>query len=80
MDLSTTKMLSIHIDALLPPTSAELDVPASVMSAALLGLGLVYQGTAHRLMTEVLLSEIGMLVEVGGGILRCGLMIVNDRI
>jgi anaphase-promoting complex subunit 1 len=52
-------MLSIHIDALLPPTSAEIDVPVSVMSAAVVGIGLVYQGTAHRLMTEVMLSEIG---------------------
>ena len=59
MDASITKMLSIHIDALLPPTSAEIDVPVSVMSAAVIGIGLVYQSTAHRLMTEVLLSEIG---------------------
>ncbi|CAB3997180.1 Anaphase-promoting complex subunit 1 [Paramuricea clavata] len=59
MDASITKMLSIHIDALLPPTSAEIDVPVSVMSAAVVGIGLVYQGTAHRLMTEVMLSEIG---------------------
>ena len=27
--------------------------------AAVLGVGLVYQGTAHRHMAEVLLSEIG---------------------
>ena len=59
MDAATTKMLSIHIDALLPPTSAEIDVPVCVMSAAVVGIGLVYQGTGHRLMTEVLLSEIG---------------------
>ena len=59
MDASITKMLSIHIDALLPPTSAEIDVPVTVMSAAVIGIGLLYQGTAHRLMTEVLLSEIG---------------------
>ncbi|EDO40201.1 predicted protein [Nematostella vectensis] len=59
MDLSTTKVLSIHVDALLPPTSAELDVPHSAQVAGVLGVGLVYEGTAHRRMAEVLLSEIG---------------------
>ena len=59
MDVTTTKMLSIHIDALLPPTSAELDLPHSAQVAAILGVGLVYQGTAQRRMAEVLLSEIG---------------------
>lgn len=59
MDVTTTKMLSIHIDALLPPTSAELDLPHSAQVAAILGVGLVYQGTAQRRITEVLLSEIG---------------------
>jgi len=59
MDVTTTKMLSIHIDALLPPTSAELDLPHSAQVAAILGVGLAYQGTAQRRMAEVLLSEIG---------------------
>ena len=59
MDMTTTKMLSIHVAALLPPTSTELDVPHSVQVAAVLGIGLVYQGTAHRHIAEVLLSEIG---------------------
>ncbi|XP_018321370.1 anaphase-promoting complex subunit 1 isoform X3 [Agrilus planipennis] len=56
---SITKMLSIHIEALLPPTSMELDIPQNLQVAALMGIGLVYQGTGHRHMTEVLLSEIG---------------------
>ena len=59
MDATCTKVLSIHIDALLPPTSAELDLPHSAQVAAILGIGLVYQGTAQRRMAEVLLSEIG---------------------
>jgi len=61
MDVGTTKLLSIHIPALLPPTSTELDVPHIVKVAAILGIGLVYQGTAHRHIAEVLLSEIGKL-------------------
>lgn len=43
-----------HIPALHPPTftELELEVPAVVQTAALLGVGLLYQGSAHRLMTE----------------------------
>ncbi|KAJ8046075.1 Anaphase-promoting complex subunit 1 [Holothuria leucospilota] len=59
MDVSVTKILSIHIGALLPPTSTELAVPHNLQVAAILGIGLVYQGTAHRHMAEVLLGEIG---------------------
>ena len=36
-----------------------MDVPPQVQCSALMGLGLLYQGTAHRLMTEFLLKEIG---------------------
>ncbi|XP_063048013.1 anaphase-promoting complex subunit 1 isoform X2 [Engraulis encrasicolus] len=59
MDMSITRLLSIHIPALLPPTSTELDVPHSVQVAAVVGIGLVYQGTGHRHNAEVLLEEIG---------------------
>ena len=61
MDISTTKVLSIHVPALLPPTSTELNVPHNVQVAAVLGVGLVFQGTAHRHTAEVLLAEIGKL-------------------
>ncbi|CAL4136333.1 unnamed protein product [Meganyctiphanes norvegica] len=59
MDLQTTKLLSVHLECLLPPTSTELDVPHTVQVAAIMGVGLVYQDTAHRHMAEVLLQEIG---------------------
>nr|XP_022333509.1 anaphase-promoting complex subunit 1-like [Crassostrea virginica]XP_022333510.1 anaphase-promoting complex subunit 1-like [Crassostrea virginica] len=59
MDFATTRILSIHVAAFLPPTSTELNVPHNVQVAAILGIGLVYQGTAHRHTSEVLLSEIG---------------------
>ncbi|KAF7270472.1 hypothetical protein GWI33_016577 [Rhynchophorus ferrugineus] len=54
-----TKILAIHVEALLPPTSMEFDVSQNLQVAGLLGLGLVYQSSAHRHITEVLLSEIG---------------------
>ena len=59
MDQATTRILGIHIAALLPPTSTELDVAHNVQVAAILSIGLVYQGTAHRHFAEVLLAEIG---------------------
>lgn len=59
MDIQTTKLLSVHLECLLPPTSTELDVPHTVQVAAIIGVGLVYQDTAHRHMAEVLMQEIG---------------------
>ncbi|XP_012289018.1 anaphase-promoting complex subunit 1 [Orussus abietinus] len=59
MDVSMTKLLSLHVETLLPPTSIELNVQQNVQVAALMGVGLVYQGTAHRHIANALLSEIG---------------------
>lgn len=58
-DTKTTKLLSVHIEALLPPTAVELDIPQNVQVASLMGIGLVYEGTAKRHIAEVLLQEIG---------------------
>lgn len=59
MDLAGTKLMSIHIEALLPPTSTELDVHSSVRAASVMGLGLLYAESGHRHMAEILLGEIG---------------------
>ncbi|XP_065086104.1 anaphase-promoting complex subunit 1-like [Ochlerotatus camptorhynchus] len=59
MDIKTTKLLSVHIEALLPPTAVELDISQNIQVASLMGIGLVYQGTAKRHIAEVLLQEIG---------------------
>jgi len=59
MDAEATKVLSIHIEALLPPTSTELDIPPVVQVAAVMGIGLLYQGSGNGHMAEVLLNEIG---------------------
>nr|XP_033324577.1 anaphase-promoting complex subunit 1 [Megalopta genalis] len=59
MNVSMTKLLSLHVETLLPPTSIELSVQHNVQVAALMGVGLVYQGTAHRHISHALLSEIG---------------------
>ncbi|XP_071565069.1 anaphase-promoting complex subunit 1-like [Temnothorax nylanderi] len=59
MNVSMTKLLSLHVETLLPPTSIELNIQQNDQVAALMGVGLVYQGTAHRHISHALLSEIG---------------------
>ncbi|XP_060661715.1 anaphase-promoting complex subunit 1 [Drosophila nasuta] len=59
MDTKTTRLLSVHLEALLPATAMELDIPQSTQVAALMGIGLLYQGSAKRHIAEVLLQEIG---------------------
>ncbi|CAB3228222.1 unnamed protein product [Arctia plantaginis] len=59
MDVQATKMMSIHLEPLLPPTSIELDIQQNILVAALLGVGLIYQGTAHTHYSQLLLLEIG---------------------
>ncbi|KAI9907428.1 hypothetical protein PsorP6_003646 [Peronosclerospora sorghi] len=58
LERSVSKMLCLHVPSLLPPPFGGFCVPASIQTAALLGLGILYQGTGHRLMTELLLMEI----------------------
>jgi len=58
-DLSVSKMLCLHVPSLLPPTFASIDVASQTQAAAIAGIGLLYQGSSHRLMTEFLLNEIG---------------------
>ncbi|XP_049533596.1 anaphase-promoting complex subunit 1 [Anopheles darlingi] len=59
MDATLTRMLSVHLEALLPPTSVDLDIAQNVRVAALMGLGLLYQDSCHSRTAEVLLQEIG---------------------
>lgn len=58
-DPSASKMLCLHIPSLLPPSFAAIEVPSVAQAAAVAGVGLLYQGSSHRLMTEFLLNEIG---------------------
>lgn len=64
MDLKLTKVLSIHVVALLPPGSANLNVKLPVQTAGLIGIGLLYLETQHRRMTEMLLSQISCNFEI----------------
>ena len=59
-DPSVSKMLCLHIPPLLPPPfSHSILIPPAVQSAAVVGVGFLYNRTSHRLMSEFLLGEIG---------------------
>ena len=59
MTPTISKMLCLHIPSLLPPAFAEMDVAPTVQTTALIGVGLLYEQTGNRLMTEFLIAEIG---------------------
>lgn len=56
-DPSVSKMLCLHIPSLLPLSFSSIDVAAPAHAAAVTGIGLLYQGSSHRLMSEFLLNE-----------------------
>ena len=57
-DVSVSKMLCLHIPALLPEPFTQMEVPSVAQVAAIAGIGLLYQSTGHRLMADFLLTEI----------------------
>ena len=61
MDQAVTKVLCVHVAPLLPPTSMELNISHNTRVAAVMGIGLLYQGTGHMHMAEVMLMEIGKI-------------------
>jgi hypothetical protein len=52
MDLSTTRVLAMHVPALLPAAS-DVQVPFPVQAAALVGVGFLYMKSCHRFMKLV---------------------------
>ena len=59
MDILATKKIATQVEALLPSTATELPLSNTTQVAGLAGLGLLYQGTGHRQMSEVCLMELG---------------------
>ena len=55
MDAATSKMLFLHIPTQHPSSYPELELSPQVQAAALMGVGLLYEQSAHRLMTEGIL-------------------------
>ena len=57
MDDSDSKMMCLHIPALLPHTLS-VEYSLNVQSAAVIGAGLLYMSTGSRAISEMLLSQI----------------------
>lgn len=58
-DVAVSKMLCLHVPSLIPQHFTAIDIASPVQAAAVIGCGLLYQGSSHRMMTEFLLNEIG---------------------
>ncbi|KAI3425098.1 hypothetical protein D9Q98_008476 [Chlorella vulgaris] len=58
-DSTISKTLFLHLPTRHPSNYPELDISPLVQAAALAGVGLLFQGTCHRVMAEVMLDEIG---------------------
>jgi anaphase-promoting complex subunit 1 len=58
-DPATSRMCFLHLPTRHPMSFPEIELPPLVQSSALLAVGLLYQGTAQRLIVETLLSELG---------------------
>ncbi|KIY92807.1 anaphase-promoting complex subunit 1 [Monoraphidium neglectum] len=59
MDATVARMLFLHLPARHPNSFPEIELSPLVQAASLMGTGLLYQGSCHRLMAETLLEEIG---------------------
>jgi anaphase-promoting complex subunit 1 len=64
-------MLYLHIPARHPPSFPELELPTLMQSAALMAVGLLYQGSAHRLTTEILLVNASASLQTYNVSLKC---------
>ncbi|XP_038980234.1 anaphase-promoting complex subunit 1 isoform X2 [Phoenix dactylifera] len=59
MNPAISKVLYLHIPARYPSSFPELELPTNLQSAALMSIGLLYEGSAHPLTMKILLGEIG---------------------
>ncbi|XP_073113376.1 anaphase-promoting complex subunit 1 isoform X2 [Elaeis guineensis] len=59
MNPAISKMLYLHIPSRYPSSFPEVELPTILQSAALMSIGLLYEGSAHPLTMKILLGEIG---------------------
>ncbi|KAL2945094.1 Anaphase-promoting complex subunit 1 [Bienertia sinuspersici] len=59
MEPTMSKSFYVHLPARHPSSFPELEVPTVVQSAALMSLGLLFEGSAHPQTMQFLLAEIG---------------------
>ncbi|KAK2595391.1 Anaphase-promoting complex subunit 1 [Conoideocrella luteorostrata] len=58
MDSLITRLLSVHATRMLPRGAAELNLSPLTQTSGIMGIGLLYCNSQHRLMSEIMLSEI----------------------
>ncbi|KAF9968805.1 Anaphase-promoting complex subunit 1 [Mortierella alpina] len=75
MNPAITRILSLHVPALLQTQGSELSLTALTQVVSVLGIGLLYMGTANRRMAEGTLAEIGAnsggIMDPGQGLQEC---------
>lgn len=59
-----TKLLAVHIPALLPSGSTTLNHSIAIQSTSLVSLGLVFMGSCDRLMSSMMVAEIERYAEI----------------
>ncbi|KAI5477699.1 anaphase promoting complex subunit 1 [Pseudohyphozyma bogoriensis] len=57
-DPKVTSLLSVHLAALHPPNSSPLNVSGITQAAGLVGVGLLYLGTARRTLADTMVKEL----------------------
>ena len=58
MDSLITRLLSVHVTRMLPRGAAELNLSPLTQTTGIMGIGLLYCGSQHRRMSEIMMSEI----------------------
>ncbi|PNH71746.1 hypothetical protein VD0001_g5820 [Verticillium dahliae] len=58
MDSLITRLLSVHVTRMLPRGAAELNISPLTQTTGIMGIGLLYCGSQHRRMSEIMMSEI----------------------
>eukprot|EP00929_Paragymnodinium_shiwhaense_P083242 TRINITY_DN44284_c0_g1_i2.p1 TRINITY_DN44284_c0_g1~~TRINITY_DN44284_c0_g1_i2.p1 ORF type:complete len:1758 (-),score=323.25 TRINITY_DN44284_c0_g1_i2:1654-6927(-) len=59
MNTNLIRMCCVHIPSMLPSAYSDLEVASPVQCAAVVGLGLLFAKSGHRMMTELLVAEMG---------------------
>lgn len=63
MDSLITRLLSVHVTRMLPRGAAELNLSPLTQTTGIMGIGLLYCGSQHRRMSEIMISEIAQIDE-----------------
>lgn len=82
MSLKMTKVLSVHVLALLPPGSSNLNIDYRIQSAGMVGLGILYENSHNRRISELFGTQLTSSIMINeesipdeGYRLACGIAI-----